>query len=166
MKYCCDSNVLITAHNTYYPITMFPVFWDWLIERRGSIGSISWVYRELMDKVGGDDLSAWAADNKDSGFFRFDDDSDDVQLCFSEIANFVSGMTKPPEHKAQFLSKADPWIIAYASVNACTVVTLEERVPANSKKIKIPDICDVFGVKSTNTFGMLRAENARFPTGQ
>lgn len=30
MLYLIDANVLITAHNDYYPIDGVPEFWDWL----------------------------------------------------------------------------------------------------------------------------------------
>lgn len=163
MRYCCDSNVLITANNTYYPVDVFPVFWEWLLQRHDDVGTISWVYRELMDKVGGDNLSDWASEHKDSGFFRSDDDSEEIQMRYAEIVNFVDGMVvPPPEQKAHFLDKADPWIIAYASVRGCTVVTLEQLVSADSKKIKIPNVCREFEVPYMNTFDMLKSENAFF----
>ncbi len=162
MKYCCDSNILITANNTYYPIDVFPVFWDWLIANQVKVGTISWVHRELMDKVGGDNLSTWATANKKSGFFRFDDHDDDVQICFGEIANYVGNLDKPAEQKAFFLSKADPWLIAYSAVNKCKLVTLENLVAENARRIAIPNVCNAFGVEYLNTFAMLKAESAFF----
>ena len=31
MLYLLDANVLITAHNSYYPIDRVPEFWEWLV---------------------------------------------------------------------------------------------------------------------------------------
>ena len=33
MLYLLDANVIITAHNTYYPIDRVPEFWEWLQHR-------------------------------------------------------------------------------------------------------------------------------------
>jgi Domain of unknown function (DUF4411) len=33
MLYLIDANVLITAHNDYYPIDGVPEFWDWLLHQ-------------------------------------------------------------------------------------------------------------------------------------
>ncbi len=60
-----------------------------------------------------------------------------------------------PAAKAQFSSAADGWIIAYARVKGHVVVTHEQPAPGSKSKIKIPDVCDAFGMKYCNTFEML-----------
>ena len=72
------------------------------------------------------------------------------------ISNYVAENTQYKDsEKAHFLSKADPWIIAYAYVNNCVVVTHEILAPG-SKKVKIPDICNFLHVQYINVFEMLR----------
>ena len=69
-------------------------------------------------------------------------------------------MTRYPDNQARrrFLDRADPWVIAHAGVDGGTVVTSEVRVPENSGKVKIPNVCDQLQVpvRSINVYQMLR----------
>jgi hypothetical protein len=56
------------------------------------------------------------------------------------------------EHIANFMSKADLWIIAAARVRGSTVVTQEVAAGSGSRKVRIPDVCAHFGVRCINTF--------------
>ena len=62
MLYLLDANVLITAHNSYYPIDRVPEFWEWLaylgLEERVKVPL------ELYEEVTGgtDALADWAKD--------------------------------------------------------------------------------------------------------
>jgi predicted deacetylase len=55
LLYLIDANVLITAHNTYYPIDRVPEFWEWLAEKAksGDIKMPLETYEEA--KSGGED---------------------------------------------------------------------------------------------------------------
>ena len=59
---------------------------------------------------------------------------------------------------SHLLDGADPWIIAHAKAYGGRVVTFEKRAP-QSRKPKIPDICDVFGVNSLNIYELLKELN-------
>src|SRR5688572_13159183 len=51
MIYLIDANVLITAHNSYYPVDAVPEFWNWLIHH-GAAGQIKMpieVFEEVKD---------------------------------------------------------------------------------------------------------------------
>ena len=78
-----------------------------------------------------------------------------VQVALGEIADYVNG-NFAASRAASFLRGADPWVIAHALMAEGIVVTQEARVPANSTKVKIPNICTVFRVRSMNTYRMLR----------
>ena len=39
MLYLLDANVLITAHNLYYPIDGVPEFWEWIVHH-AELGSL------------------------------------------------------------------------------------------------------------------------------
>ena len=64
--------------------------------------------------------------------------------------------------KAKFATGADGWLVAYARVHGTIVVTNEQSAPESRKEVKLPDVCDQFGVQRDNTFMMLRALEVKF----
>ena len=64
--------------------------------------------------------------------------------------------------KAKFATGADGWLVAYARVHGATVVTNEQSAPESRREIKLPDVCDQFGVRRDNTFTLLRVLNVHF----
>lgn len=161
MKYCLDANTLIEAHRRYYALDTFPVVWQWLLDNQAQVGTIGAVYRELAGS--GDVLSDWVKKHKQSDFFRFDDDSEDVQRTYGAVVNLVNNDAfYSAEEKARFLSGADPWLIAYASTHGHLLITHERLVGVGSKKVKIPNVCADFQVECLDTFSMLRREQAVF----
>ena len=64
--------------------------------------------------------------------------------------------------KAAFAGGADDWLVAYARARGLTAVTQEVADPAVRNKVPIPNVCDAFGVRWINTFGMLRTLGAAF----
>ena len=163
MIYLMDSNTYIQAKNLHYNMDFCPAFWDWLDKQFqiGQVMSITNVYLELTDS--NDELSVWAKEKKDH-FIPVSDT--DTQNKFAEIANFVVSQTsKSQVDIANFLSKADPWIVAKAATMDATVVTHEALVPENSKKVKIPNVCKEFDVEYINTYQMLLKLEAKFVLG-
>ena len=112
----------------------------------------SLVYDELVVGVQ-DDLALWIRERRRSGLVVEPDA--EVQAALREIANYVNG-NFPASRAASFLGGADPWVIAHALATSGVVVTQEARVPLNSTKVKIPNVCTVFSVESMNTYRMLR----------
>lgn len=57
--YLLDSNVLITASNSYYEICRVPEYWEWILFqcRYGEVKVPDSVYQEST--FGHDDLSEW-----------------------------------------------------------------------------------------------------------
>jgi len=157
MRYCLDANIFIQAKNFHYHFDICPGFWDWLDQQIETVGSIVPIYEELV--AGNDELEPWAKDRKETGFFA--DISDPaVQEVFRSIAAYV--VEQYESHQAgKFLGGADPWLIAYAQVNDSTIVTSEVLSPG-AKKVKIPNICEKFGVDYTDCFTMLKSFGARF----
>ena len=153
VSYWLDANVFIEAAKGPYGFSIVPGFWAFLegLALRGTIGSSVLVYSEL--KEGGDHLAVWAGSQQHLNLFREPDA--DVQTRFGEIADHI--LRRYDEANASnFLASADPWLIAHASAEGGTLVTLEVRVPENSRKIKIPNVCDHLGVRTINTYQMLR----------
>lgn len=157
MRYCLDANIFIQAKNLHYHFDICPGFWDWLEQQDGTVGSIVPVYEELV--AGDDELGPWAKERKTEGFFA--DISDiAIQEILREIATYVVGHYEP-QHAGKFLNGADPWLIAYAQVSDCTIVTSEILAPG-AKKVKIPNVCEEFGVDYTDCFTMLKGLGIRF----
>lgn len=159
MRYLLDANTYIQAKNQYYGMDICPAYWDWLDQQfeLGLIGSIDMIGRELKD--GSDDLSKWAK-NRPSHFISNDDDS--TQEIFSKIIQTVMAGNYNPGNRDNFLAKADPWIIAKAKAIGATVVSHEIRLTPSTKKVKVPNICQKFGVPCIDTFELLRELQAKF----
>ena len=67
-----------------------------------------------------------------------------------------------PSHQASaFLGGADPWVIAQALCDGSTVVTHESHAGPGSKKVKIPNVCEAFGVRYIKIYDLLRIRGAR-----
>jgi len=158
-RHCLDANVFIEAKKGPYGMDIVPAFWDWLDQQvsAGIIYSSTLVYDELV--AGNDELARWTRARKNSGLFE--QPSAQVQQYFQAIANFAE--TQYPQHEAgKFLNSADPWIVAHAMNNHSIVVTYETLAPSSSQRIKIPNICQHFGVSCMGPYQMLRQLGARF----
>jgi hypothetical protein len=57
-------------------------------------------------------------------------------------------------------SEADPFVVASAILNGCTVVT-EEKPSGGPNKSKIPDVCKAYGVECVPVIEMLRMEGLK-----
>lgn len=158
--YLLDANTYIQAKNHHYQMGFCPAFWDFLNQQfeSGMLASVRQVYDELCEQD--DELAVWAKAH--SNHFHLLT-SDALQEKFSLIANHVA--TLPNKNLAsvkKFLGGADPWLIAVASLTNETVVTHEKSVEANSKKIKIPNICRDFNVTCINPYKLLADLEAKF----
>ena len=156
--YCLDANVLIQAWQKYYSPKVCPSYWD-ILNTLGNENRIfipEMVYEEIVRTE--DDLSRWL---KDSNIpIRKIDEN--VTSCLKNI------YSTNPTHKflvdnTKARSLADPWIIAHAINENATVVTKEEKITAsNSKRIKIPNVCDNMNIEWMNDFQMVAELNIRF----
>jgi hypothetical protein len=162
MRYLLDANTYIQAKNQYYGMDICPAYWDWLdIQfQQGTIASVDMIGRELKD--GNDELAEWAK-ARPGHFIKNDDIS--TQQIFAEVVQAVMAGDYNAGNRDNFLAKADPWIIAKAKSIGAAVVTHESFVAPNTKKVKVPNICQQFGVPCINTFQFLRELDARFVLG-
>lgn len=156
-RFCLDTNVLIQAKNGPYPFDIVPAFWNWLDEQfeSGAIYSSVFVFDELAQYD--DELSEWVKTRKQ--YFVEPDEA--VQEKYAEVINWVQQNSRSEAESEKFLAGADPWVIAHALVSGDMLVTHEKRVGENSKKIKIPNVCERFGHTSCiNTYQLMRQLNA------
>lgn len=156
-----DANVFIESKNGYYGFDINPGFWDWLdVEQmHGHLDSIQSIYAELLE--GNDELADWAKERKESGWFLQNDD-EETQLIFRQIAAWVMEQEFKRGAEEVFLGGGDPWLIAKAKVTGATIVTQEIFEPLSKRKVKIPNVCRAFGVPCINTFDLLRRNGATF----
>lgn len=158
--YLLDANTYIQAKNFHYDMDFCPAYWDWLDKQfaAGALGSVKSVYDEIANK--GDELSAWVSKRTN----QFDAVSDrDTQELMGVVATYVTTLPNMnAANVAKFLSGADPWLIARAMATGKTVVTYEVLAPANTTKVKIPNVCQYFGVPYIDTYQLLRELQAKF----
>jgi len=156
--YCLDANVLIQAWQKYYSPKVSPTYWEVLnaIGAQEKIFLPEIVFEEIVRTE--DDLSKWLR-GSDIPIRKIDEN---VARCLKDIYSF------DPNHRflvdnTKARSLADPWVIAHAINEKATVVTKEEKVTAlNSKKIKIPNVCDNMNITWINDFQMIAELGIRF----
>ena len=160
MLYLLDANVLIRAHEDYYPIDRIPQFWAWLV----SLGDSSTIkvpyeiYGEIAVSTG--PLHDWLTDNAVTKSILLDQKVDPASL------NNVLAQGYAPDLDDSEIEEIgrDPFLIAYAlnDVAETTVVTKEVSAPSKQRaNRRIPDVCRTFGVRCINDFDLYRQLNFR-----
>lgn len=152
-EYWLDADSLIETNKGPYSFDIVPSFWVFLEEQiaKGVIASSIVVYDEL-EEGDEDDLLLWARKQKKNRLFIEPDAI--VQNVFRQIADYINE-NYPQHHASKFLNDADPWLISHAKSYGGRVVTFEKSAP-DGKKPKIPDIGDIFNVKTKNIYEMVK----------
>ncbi len=156
--YCLDANVLIQAWQKYYSPKFCTDYWDMLNELgiQGKI-FIPEIVKEEITRTE-DDLANW------------------IKGCSIPIRKISESVTKclqsiyaaDPSHKklvdsTRNRSLADPWLIAHAIDENAIVVTKENKETAiNTKRIKIPNVCDNMGVAWMDDFQFINEVGLSF----
>lgn len=161
MIYLLDANVLITAHNLYYPVNGVPEFWAWL-RFRAAAGDIKMpleVYEEVKD--GGTDeerdlLFGWISDDENKAALVLEEEVDPTLVARIVDDGYSNDLS---DQEIEQIGR-DPFLIAYAlaaPAERC-VVTTEVSSPRKTRQNrKVPDVCGTMGVTCCDTFTMLRA---------
>ena len=145
-KYVLDANVFINMQR-HHPLDVFGSLWGKMAEAidSGIVISCGEVLDELS--LGNDDLVKWA---KSRGV-AFITSGTDVQRIVREILQkhpeLVTGTRKA--------NSADPFVIALAKQEGCTLVSDETRA-GNGQPIKIPNVCEAYGVRFIKFVDFLR----------
>jgi len=165
--YWLDTNVFIQAKNGPYKFKVFGVFWGFLDERikDGTIRCPKMVYQEIVaNEEPLDDLAQWIKTRRQSGLFV--EPSQDIQKVMTTVSDHVIGKYEQ-QHAAEFLSGADPWVIAHALHSKGVIVTHESKKHPTAKKVRIPDVCHALAVSCVDTYEMLERLKADFrPKGK
>jgi len=153
-----DANILITAHNTYYPIDRVPEFWTW-IQHQGISGSIKIpmeIYEEILaGNRRGDMLLDWVASDSSREALYFDEIVNPTLVRQVVSQGYANDLT---DDEVEKLGR-DPFLIAYALAAAqdrCVVTTETSRPTKTRHNKKIPDVCLAMGVTCYDPFRLYR----------
>ncbi len=156
--YVVDTNFFIQAHRVTYPLDVVPSFWNKVKELAdsGKIISIDKVKNEIFKND--DELKEWCKNNLPSEFWK---DSSKNPLEYGQIAAWGASQTSRYTQNAiqEFLDaeEADAFLMAFTLADLLNRKVITYERPSNKKnKIKIPDVCAVFGIKYLDPIAMFR----------
>ena len=154
--------MFIQAYRTYYAFDICPGYWTALLAHHDAerICSIDRVRTELL--AGRDELADWVRETTPEAFFAKSDDPSIVAWFGRTMAWAQAHRQFLAAAKADFATKADGWLVAYAKALGCAVVTQEASRPNVRNRVPIPNVCDAFGVGYVGTFDMLRTLATQF----
>ena len=156
-----DSNFFIQAHRIIYPLDVAVGFWNKVkdLANENKIISIDKVKEEIYSN--NDKLKTWLENNISEDFYQ-STEIPDVLVKYAEIVRWANSRGDHYLQRAidEFMeaNNADSWLIAYAlSLDGDRkIVTYETSEPNRKNKIKIPDVCNHFGLITLTTLDMFR----------
>ncbi len=158
MLYLLDANVMIRAHEDYYPIDRIPQFWTWLaaLGEAGAAKVPYEIYGEIAVSTG--PLHDWLTDAAISKAILFDQKIDPANLNLVLTQGYASDLN---DSEIEEIGQ-DPFLIGYALADVAnfTVVTKEVSAPSKQRaNRRVPDVCKTFGIRSINDFEFYRELN-------
>lgn len=162
MLYLLDANVMIRAHEDYYPIDRIPQFWTWLLAL-GTDGMVKVpyeIYREIAVSTG--PLHDWLTNSEVSKTMLLDTATDPNHLNRVLTDGYAPDLN---DSEIEEIGQ-DPFLIAYAltNPNGITVVTKEVSAPSKQRaNRRVPDVCRRFGVRCINDFELYRELDFNIP---
>lgn len=158
--YLLDSNVLINAKNGYYPFSLVPGFWTWILNQAqsGRLFSVPSVKQELRDQE--DQLSRWIRELPPSFWLS---KSPGYALKLQEIAQWAAESTQyTPEAIQVFYASADFHLVAHAADSSCRLVTDERSRASSRTRVMIPQVCEAMGIRPISAITWIQHEAKRF----
>ena len=157
MLYLLDANVLIQAHEDYYPLDRVPQFWDWILSA-GEAGHAKMpfeIHGEIATAEGA--LKDWICTEEAKKKLILDEEVDQNTVDKVLAEGYGRGLTDNDLEKIG----QDAFLIAYAlAIADRTVVTKEISKPKALKgNRKVPDVCDHFKVKWMRDFDFYKVLN-------
>jgi hypothetical protein len=156
--YLLDANVLIRAHEDYYPIDRVPQFWTWLLAMAdaGVVKMPFEIHSEIATSKGA--LKDWLTDPSNSKMLLLDAQIDPLNLNKVIEGGYAPDLNDSEVEKIG----RDPFLVGYALPygTAVTVVTKEVSAPSKQRaNRKVPDVCKAIGVRCINDFAFYRELN-------
>lgn len=161
--YWLDTGFLVQNRRRFHPKPRVPKFWDWL-EAQVDVGRFQMPERVYAEVIKGNDwLVKWAKARRDKGLCVYPDQA--TQEQYRIIGDYIEGAKKYTDgpQKDKSLRGADLWVIAHAKANPTHfVVSQEEKEKDGDVRVKVPSVCDHFGVTCYDTFKLLDKFKPRF----
>lgn len=157
--YLLDANVLIRAHEDYYPLDRIPQFWDWLLAE-ADIGKVKMPF-EIYDEIasGRGELREWITKASVRNAIVLGEEVD--QAIFNNVVDtaYAADLT---EEELEEIGR-DPFLVTYGMMGSTrTIVTKEVSRPSKRRgRRKVPDACDIVGVRWITDFAFYRELNFR-----
>ena len=157
--YLLDANVLIRAHEDYYPLDRIPQFWDWLLAE-AEIGRVKMPF-EIYDEIasGRGALREWITGVSVRNAIVLGEEVD--QAVFNSVVDRAYAADLTEEELEE--TGRDPFLVTYGMMgSARTIVTKEISRPGKRRgRRKVPDACDIVGVRWITDFAFYRELNFR-----
>jgi uncharacterized protein DUF4411 len=150
VRYSIDTSSLINGLRLHYPYESFPRLWNEDLPSlvvSGDLRATEEVRIELDRQD--DELVQWIEGYSNELFVEVDE----------EIQHQVRGiLARHPAliHAGRGRSGADPFVIALAKMNDCTVVTEERN--GSAKHPKIPDVCGALDLRCIRLIELIREQ--------
>lgn len=153
MTYVFDTSSLVGAWVRSYPPDLFPGVWEHMDElaQAGQLIAPEDVLEEL--KAQDDELLAWVKARTDAIIVPT---TRALLLEARDVLADHQGLTKAGTGRG----RADPFVIALASLRQCPVVTQEQG--GTPSKPRIPFVCSARGVACMSILEVIRVEGWRF----
>jgi predicted nucleic acid-binding protein len=147
--YSIDASFLINLQ-VGYSMDVVPKIWEELdnLFESGKAYIIGEVYDEILKE--NDEIAKWVSERKNKI----------VKNLSQEAYYLAKEIMSHPEHQklvdlksTRAASAADPFLIAEASISGARIVTHEVKmtVQSNSRKTKLPNVCEALGVSCIHT---------------
>ena len=145
--YSLDTSAFLNSWRKYYPPDLFPMLWQNIEASvdNGILIAVDEVLVELEKKD--DEVCEWA--RRHQPMFRTPEEP--IQRAVTGILAVHPRLVDTRRNR----SGADPFVIALAQVNTCTVVTYE-MPSGNPAKPHIPDVCSNLGVRCISFVQLIR----------
>jgi O-methyltransferase involved in polyketide biosynthesis len=153
LRYSIDTSAILDGWIRYYPPDTFPGLWERMDEliAAGQLIATEEVLHELAKKD--DDVHAWAKEREEM-FIPIDDQ---IQPVVADILEQFEKLLDTRKNR----SAADPFVIALAQIEDCTVVT-GEKLTESLDRPNIPDVCRALDIPDFNLLQMMRNEGWKF----
>jgi Domain of unknown function (DUF4411) len=152
--YLLDANVMIQAHEDYYPVDRIPQFWAWLLQMAAR--NIIKVPRVIFDEVTPPPgpLADWVKQKEVRELMVLSEPIVRARVTHVLVHGYAPDLTDVEIEK---IAK-DPFLVAAAmAAPDRIVVTREVSKPRRQRaNRKVPDICNVFGVPVITDFQLYR----------
>ena len=160
--YLLDANVLIQAHEDYYPVDRIPQFWAWLLEMAAQ--NIIKVPRVIFEEVTPPPgpLADWVKQKEVRDLMILSEPIARARVTHVLVHGYAPDLTDVETEK---IAK-DPFLVAAAMATPDgIVVTREVSKPRRQRaNRKVPDICDVFSVPVITDFQLYRVLQFSIPS--